>query len=47
VDPFQQTIEVFTLENGVYVSFGKWGTGEIARSKVIAGFQVAVDSVFE
>ncbi len=47
VDPFQQTIGVFTLENGFYVSFGKWGVGEIAHSKLLAGFQVAVNSVFE
>ena len=47
VDPFQQAIEVFTLENGAYVLFGKWGTGDIAHSKLLAGFQVAVDSVFE
>ena len=47
VDPFQQDIEIFTLENGAYVLFGKWGTGEIAHSKLLSGFQVAVNSVFE
>ncbi len=56
VDPFQQTVEVFTfateclakkLENGAYVLFGKWGIGEIAHSKLLTGFQVAVNSVFE
>jgi Uma2 family endonuclease len=47
VDPFQQTIEVFTLEKGAYSLFNKRGTGEIAHSKLLAGFQVAVDSVFE
>ncbi len=56
VDPFQQTIEIFTfateclakkLGNGAYVLFGKWGTDEIAHSKLLAGFQVAVNSVFE
>lgn len=47
VDVPKQTIEVFTLENGAYALFGKWGIGEIAHSKVLAGFQVVVDSVFE
>jgi len=47
VDPFEQTIEVYNLENGTYVSIGKRGVGEIIRSKLLAGFQVAVDSVFE
>ena len=47
VNPFQQTIEVFTLENGSYVLFGKWGTGEIAHSKLLSGFQVDVNSVFD
>ncbi len=47
VDPFQQTVEIFTLENRAYVLFGKWGVGEIAQSKLLAGFQVIVDSVFE
>jgi len=47
VDPFQLAIEVFTLENGVYILFGKFRNGEIAHSKLLAGFKVAVDSVFE
>ncbi|MBM3212307.1 Uma2 family endonuclease [Candidatus Poribacteria bacterium] len=47
VDPFPQTIEVFILENGAYILFGKWGTDGIAQSKRLAGFQVAVNSVFE
>ena len=47
VEPFQQTIEVFTLENGAYTLFGKWGTGEIAHSKLLTGFQVTVNSVFD
>jgi len=47
VDPFQQILEVFTLEKGAYILFGKFGNSEIAYSKLLAGFQVAVDSVFE
>jgi Uma2 family endonuclease len=46
VDPSEQTIEVFVLEQGAYKLLGKWGTGELARSEALAGFQVAVDGVF-
>jgi len=47
VDPFQKIIEVFTLENGAYILFGKFGAGAVVTSKLLAGFQVAVNSVFE
>jgi len=47
VNPLQKIIEVFTLENGTYVLFGKWGVGDIAHSKLLHGFQVEVDSVFD
>jgi len=43
VDPFKGTIEVFTLENGAYVTFGRWRIGEIAKSKLLDGFEVSVD----
>jgi len=46
VDLSEQTIEVFVLHRGAYKLLGKWGTGEVAYSKVLAGFQVAVDGVF-
>ena len=45
VDSFRQSIEVFTLENGTYVTFGKWGIGEIAKSKLLDGFEVSVDEI--
>jgi len=47
VDPFQQTIEVFALENKAYTLYGKFGIGEMAHSKLLTGFQVAVDRVFK
>jgi len=47
IDPFLRTIEVFILENGAYILFGKFGAGDTAHSKLLAGFQVAVISVFE
>ena len=47
VDPFEQNIEVCTLENRIYVTFGKWGTGEVAKSKLLASFEVSIDDVME
>lgn len=46
VDYRARTIEVFVLEEGTYALLSKSGAGEVARSKALAGFEVAVDSVF-
>lgn len=46
VDYRARTVEVFALEEGEYVLLGKWGLGETASSRVLAGFQVAVTEVF-
>jgi len=46
VDPDSRTVEVFVLREGAYELLGKWGMGERARSKVLEGFEVAVDEVF-
>jgi len=46
VDYRARTIEVFFLEGGVYVLLGQYGPGEAARSRVLEGFEVAVDEVF-
>jgi len=46
VDPDAQTIEVYVLERGAYRLAGQYGLGEIARSQVVAGFQVSVSHVF-
>lgn len=45
VDPDQGSIEVYALERGVYALLGHWERGEVAASRVLAGFQVAVDEV--
>jgi len=45
VDPFKQSIEIYVLENGVYELLGKWGVGEIAKSKLLDGFEVSIDEV--
>ena len=57
IDPDKQTVEVFTLENGVYKIFGKWGPDEsvlpllggtrIAKSKLLDGFKVSIDEIME
>jgi Uma2 family endonuclease len=45
VDPFNQSIEVYTLQKRTYKLFGKWGLGEIAKSKLLDGLEVSVDEV--
>jgi Uma2 family endonuclease len=45
VDPFKQSIDVYTLENGTYIRLGKWGPGEIAKSKLLDGFEVSIDEI--
>ena len=47
VDPFKKIIAIYTLENGTFELFGKWGQGEIAKSKLLTGFEVSVDDVME
>jgi len=45
VDPFKQSIEIFTLEKEAYELFGKWCAGETAKSKLLKDFEVAVGNV--
>jgi Uma2 family endonuclease len=45
VDYRARIIEVFVLEGGAYALLDKSGPGEVARSKVLAGFEVVVDEV--
>ena len=47
VDPYKQAIEILTLENGTYVLFGNWGIGEVAKSKLLTGFEVNIDELME
>ena len=46
VDYRARTIEVFFLEKGAYVLLGQYRLGEIARSRVLEGFEVTVDEIF-
>jgi Uma2 family endonuclease len=45
VDPFKQSVEIYTLEHGNYSLFGISGTGEIAKSKLLDGFEVSIDEI--
>ncbi len=46
VDPEAQTIEVFVLEDGIYVLLDRFSIGQIAYSRLLAGFQINVEEVF-
>jgi Uma2 family endonuclease len=46
VDPHTRTVEVFVLEAGEYVLLGRWGAGGTATSRVLAGFEIPVASIF-
>lgn len=45
VDPEDGTIEVYVLRRRVYHLLGKWGIGEVARSEILSGFEVPVETV--
>ena len=45
VDPFRKAIEVYTLDDGIYKKFGKWGIDETVKSKLLDGFEVRIDEV--
>lgn len=46
VDPDDQTVEVFILRQATYERLGEWRHGEIARSALLDGFEIAVDTLF-
>jgi Uma2 family endonuclease len=46
VDPRALTIEVYVLEQGIYVLMGQYRMGEAARSQVLPGFEVSVEAIF-
>jgi Uma2 family endonuclease len=45
VDPFKQSVEIYTLEHGNYSLYGISGTGDIAKSKLLDGFEVSIDEI--
>lgn len=46
IDPEAQTVEVLHLEKGEYHLEGRWHPGEIAHSRLLAGFTVPVAALF-
>ena len=45
VDPQMRVAEVFVLHEGAFALLGKWGAGELIRSQVLEGFEIAVDEM--
>jgi Uma2 family endonuclease len=46
IDPRAVTIEVYVLEQSIYVLAGQYGRGEVAPSRLLPGFAVSVDDIF-
>lgn len=46
-DPEERTIEVYTLREGAYALLEKRGAGEIVRSQLLEGLEVAVHEVLK
>jgi len=47
VDLEECAIEVYVLKQGRYKLLGKWSMGQIARSEVLTGFEVAVETIIK
>ncbi|NJO82075.1 MAG: Uma2 family endonuclease [Blastochloris sp.] len=47
VNPFEQTITVLALEGETYTEYGVFRRGEQAASKLLEGFSIRVDGVFD
>ncbi|NCC35751.1 MAG: Uma2 family endonuclease, partial [Chloroflexia bacterium] len=47
VNPLTATITVLVLDGAAYVTYGVFARGERARSKLLDGFSVSVDEVFD
>ncbi len=45
VDPDDKTVEVYVLRHGAYHLLGKWTLGEVAKSEVLKGFEISVDTI--
>lgn len=46
VDPQEETVEVYTSNDGQYALLDKWKRGEVTTSYVLAGFHLEVDAIF-
>jgi Uma2 family endonuclease len=47
IDPEPRTVDVLALENSRYELVMRAGSGEVAKSRLLAGFEMAVDDLFE
>lgn len=47
VNPIDETISVLTLEEDIYIEHGIFRRGEAATSRLLEGFGVSVDDVFD
>lgn len=46
VHPTERTLEIYRLHGEAFHLLGRWGAGEVARSEVLMGLEVAVGAVF-
>jgi Uma2 family endonuclease len=46
VDPRALTVDVYILEQGTYVLMSQCSIGEVARSQILPGFEVSVETIF-
>ena len=46
-NPLDETVTVLTLTDGSYVEYGVFRRGDEARSKLLDGFTVRVDAIFD
>ena len=46
VDPCALIIDIYVLDQGAYVLMGQYRMGEVARSQVLPGFEVSMETVF-
>lgn len=42
-----ETVEVLALQDGAYARTGLFGAGDIVKSTVLDGLDLAVDTIFE
>lgn len=46
IEPEKETVEIFALVDGVYELVVQAGAGQVAQSRLLAGFEVEVTAVF-
>lgn len=46
VGPKAKTVQVYTLQDEAYALYGNFGKDEIAKSKLLAGFEIRVNDIF-